>query len=68
MAGKYGLPADPFGGADRELGSVGDPGLLEDAVKIDFHRTLGDPELFGDVAIAHALADQFHQVDFARRQ
>src|SRR5205085_9496542 len=59
---------EEFVGADRELGAVLDPELLEHVVEIDLDRPLGHAKLAGDLAVAQALADAFDQLAFARRE
>src|ERR1017187_5261069 len=43
----------------QSLGAAGDLHTLEDAGEVDFHRSLGQPEHLGNLAVGLALGQQF---------
>src|SRR2546423_3754170 len=53
---------------DRRLGAVGDAELLEDRGHVALDRLGREDELFGDLAIAHALRDERQDLALALRE
>src|SRR5438046_9824030 len=58
------LPADPGG----ELGSRGEPELVEDVLDVRIDRSLGEHQVFGDLTVPQALGHQFGDLSLSLGQ